>query len=185
VRRWPTALALALALALPACGSDDEDDFDPIPSRQAEALVTQLAQVEERIDAESCGGARFQITGGGQLRDKVERLPRGVDPELRDALEEGLDRLLELVEEDCDRISEERRRDREQTDTETTETDTTPTEPIETDTTPTEPPPTETEPPPTEPPPTEPEETEPPLTTPGGNVPPGQDGGTPAPKEDR
>lgn len=175
-----TAASSAVLAALAGCGGDDEE-FEPIPSRDAEALVAQLEQVAELTPAR-CGSATFQIS---QLEDKSARLPEGIDPDVRTAIDDGLGRLRELVEDEC--------AEREEEDTTTTEEDE---EPAETDTEPeTETIPTETEvqpepdpepePEPEEPEPVEPDPLEPPGGgddgTPGGGQGGGQDGGAPAP----
>ena len=165
MRRVLVSILGIAALFAAGCG-DSGDNGEPIPARQADALLTQLDQVERLADDGKCNSARFQVTGDGQLEDKVGRLPDDTDPDVRSALSDGLDRLLELIDDECGG-------NREQTDT--TETETQPAPPPETETQETETQPTETTPPPTEttPPPTE--TTPPPTeTTP---LPPGQGGG--------
>ncbi|HWH44906.1 MAG TPA: hypothetical protein VNT32_09255, partial [Thermoleophilaceae bacterium] len=115
-----------LCLALGACGSSD-DEFDPIPASNAEAILTQLDQVEERCDAGQTNSALFQVR---ELQNKADALPDGIDPALREAIRDGIDRLSRLVEADC---SEE-----EPVETDTQPDETTPTEPEPTETTPTE-----------------------------------------------
>lgn len=163
-RRHQGVLLCAAALApfaLAACG-DDEEDFDPIPARNAAALETQLDQVADRVDRGICGSARSQVD---ELRDKVAALPDGIDPDLREALDDGVDRLADLVESDENCRPEE---DEDETDTQTTETEPPEEEPEEEEEVPEEeqpPPETQTQPPP------EPE-------------PEPEPGGTPAPEED-
>jgi TolA-binding protein len=185
VTRRATALALAAVLALgagatlAACGGEEEGE--PIPARQARSLQRQLANIERQSNNAACAGAEDKVEA---LERSIDRLPDDVDADVREALADGVARLRGLVEEECERRREERRREREeQQETETTPetsepetetSDTTDTEP--TDTTDTGPPDT------TDTEPTEP--TDPGFTTPGGNVPPGQDGGTPAPEDE-
>ena len=163
------------ALFAVGCGSDDEEG-EPIPAADAQALVTQLDQTEQLVEDGTCRGARFQVTGDGQLEDKVAALPEDVDADVRQALEDGLDRLADLIDDECGQDEE--------TETDTTETEPeVPTETQETEEddgeeTETEPPPTETEPPPTE---TEPPPTE---TIPETPVPPGEGGGASPPGGD-
>jgi hypothetical protein len=177
VRFAATTLVLGALFAV-GCGSDDEEG-EPIPAADAQALVTQLDQTEQLVEDGTCRGARFQVTGDGQLEDKVAALPEDVDADVRQALEDGLDRLAGLIDDECG--------EDEDTETDTTETEPeVPTETQETDEedddeeTETEPPPTETEPPPTEtePPPTEtiPEAPPVPPSEGGGVPPPGDDG---------
>ncbi|MEX2195122.1 MAG: hypothetical protein WD844_07530 [Thermoleophilaceae bacterium] len=168
-----TFAALALALAT-GCGGDEEGE--PIPAGDARELITVLDLIEGNVESGACGGAESKVRR--DLQPKVDALPDTVDADLRSALEDSADRLLELIEDQCGE-------DEEPTDTETTPTDTAPpeTQPTEeeppppTDTTPTETQPTETEPPPTETTPP-PDEGEPPLPTPD------EDGGAPAPGAD-
>ena len=162
-----TALVLALAAG---CGGDEEGE--PIPRGEAQDLITVLDLIENNVDSGACGGARAKIRN--DLPPIVDRLPADVDAEVRSALEESIDRLGQLVEDECGR-------DEEPTDTQETETQPTETEtqPTETETTPTETTPTEEEPPPTETQPTEttppPDQGDPPLPAPD------EDGGAPAP----
>lgn len=167
-----TLAALALAGAAAGCGGDDEGE--PIPAQQAEPMLDQLDNIERQVAAGNCGSAEFQVTGDGELQDKVAALPDDVDADVRSALEDGVDRLLDLVEEQCGE-DEEERTDTEETDTQETETQETETETQPTETEETETQPTETE--------TQPTETQPPPETPE-LPPPGEDGGTgPTPEE--
>jgi hypothetical protein len=174
--RTTTALLLALAAGLAAgCGSDDEQQGEPIPRDAATALERQLASIEDRLAVG--GGACADITGGADpnttaVESVLGSLPSDVDPDLRDALEQSFTRLFELAEQQCD---EDKGQD---TETEPapppeTETDTTETEPTVTETAPEQTetlPETETE--------TEPDEDE--GLPPGqGGEPPGQGGGNP------
>ena len=146
MRRAATTLVL-FALVAAGCGSDDEEG-EPIPAGQAQALLDQLELVEDRSDRGICGGANTQVD---ELEAKVEALPEDVDADVRSALEEGLDHLRDLVNDECDENREE------------PETDTTETEPEETQ--------PETEPEETEPEEAEPEETQPEETTPEETTP--------------
>lgn len=163
------------ALLAAGCGADEEEG-EPIPAGDAQALLTQLDQTQQLVDDGTCRGARFQVTGDGQLEDKVAALPEDVNPDVRQALEDGLDRLGDLIDQECG--------EDEEPETDTTETE--PEVPTETqepeedddEETETEPPPTETEPPPTEtqPPPTETVPEVPPVPpSEGGGVPPDGD----------
>ena len=172
--RFIACISAALVLAL-AAGCGGEEEGEPIPAQDAQLLLSQLDGIETQIENGRCGSATFQIRGDGELQDKIAALPDAVDADVRSALEDSADRLLELVEDECGEDEE---------PTDTVETETTPTEtetqPTETETTPTETTPTEEEPPPTEEaPPTEttppPDEGPPPLPAPD------EDGGAPAP----
>lgn len=166
--RGYATLACTLGLGLVSgCGGGSDEEFDPIPARSVEAILTQLDQVEERCDAGQTGSAQFQVR---EIEDKVDALPEGIDPDVREALRDGVERLGQLVEADCAEDEPE------ETDTQPTDTQTE-TEP-ETDTQPTE---TETQPEPEpEPEPTTPPPTTPPPTTP---TPPSPGGGAPSPEE--
>jgi hypothetical protein len=156
-----TLLALAAALAA-GCGSDDEQGKG-IPPAAAQRLQAQLDSIESRF--QTAGGACGDITGGADpntraVEQVIASLPKDVDPDVRDALEQSFDRLFELTDEQCDTQKGQKTETEEepQPDTETqTET--------EVETTPAEPEPTETE---EQPPPED--------TTTEEDVPP-QDGG--------
>ena len=174
MKRSAGTVLAAFALLGAGCGSDDEEG-EPIPRAQAQALLDQLALVEDRSDRGICGSANTQVD---ELEQKVEQLPENVDPDVRSALEDGLDRLRDLVSDECEENQEEPDTDTTETEpevpteTQTEETDTEEDEEepeTETQPTETEPPPTETEPPPEEPAP---------LPGEGGGVtPPGQQRG--------
>ena len=157
------------ALFAAGCGGDDEEG-EPIPAADADALLTQLELVRDRSDRGICGGANTQVD---QLEQKAAALPEDVDPDVRSALDEGLEHLRDLVNDECEENREE------------PETDTTETEPPPVDTEPEETEPEETEPEETVPPPEEtepaPDETAPevppiPPDESGGAVPPGDSG---------
>lgn len=174
MRRAATTLVLG-ALLVAGCGSDEEEG-EPIPAGDAQALLTQLDQTEQLVEDGTCRGARFQVTGNRQLEDKVAALPDDVNADVRQALADGLDRLADLIDDECGQ-EEEPETDTTETETQPEETEPEETEPEETETEPeeteTEPPPTETEPPPTETIP------EPPVVPPdegGGVTPPGDSG---------
>ena len=158
-------LALGACLAAAGCGSDDEGG-KPIPAAQAAQLQNQLDIVERRLDNGTEGACKDILNAQDANDDAVTNilntLPNGVDPDVRDALEESFDNLWNLVESKCE--------------------DLTPEEPAQTETTPPEPTPTETETQPTE---TTPPATETTPTTPDEVTPPpdghgnGNDGAIP------
>ncbi len=144
IERTALIVLLGVCLAAAGCGSDEEGA--PIPAESAAVLQNQLNSVESRINGSL--GACEDVTEPGDpnttpVQDAIDGLPGDVDQDVRDALQQGFDRLFELVEQRCAERQEE-------TDTETTpepapETDTeTETETDTTDTTDTFP--TETEP---------------------------------------
>lgn len=158
--RGTAALILVLAAGVAAgCGSDDEPEGAPIPPQAAADIESRLAEVERRMAAGAGACADIQNDTQPAVDSIVASLPSDVDPDVRDALQDSVDRLFELTEQECD---EEKGQD----------TQTQPELPPETETqteeAPTEPAPTETE---EEPPPEEDEEEVPPE-----ELPPGQDG---------
>ena len=171
LKRISLLLALAACLAAAGCGSDDEGG-KPIPAAQADQLRNQLDIVQARLDNGSEGACKDILDAEDANDDAVTQilnsLPSGVDPDVRDALEESFDNLWSLVESECNDLKP----------NEPTETQTTPPEATTTEET-TPPETTETTPPP-------PETTTPPDTAPlpndgngnsGGAVPPEGTGG--------
>jgi hypothetical protein len=152
-----SALALvSLALALPGCGGGD--DGKTIPRRDARQLLALLNEAERRTQPPLvCGDLLVKDENGTptltDLENHVRALPDGVDPDVRDALEESIVRLRQLVDQACA-----------EKETQTTPTETTPTETQPTQTQPTETQPTETQ----------PTETTPTTTGPGGQTAPGE-----------
>jgi hypothetical protein len=104
--RATTTLILALAAGLAAgCGGGDDEGGDPIPAEQAGALERQLESIQNRF--EFGGSACTDITDGTDpntvpVRSAIESLPQGVDPEVRQELERGFERLFELVQAQCE-----------------------------------------------------------------------------------
>jgi hypothetical protein len=171
-KRTSLLMLLGACLAAAGCGSDDEGD--PIPAESASALQAQLDNVEARLANGSVGACDDILSGPrdpntDQVEQLIAQLPDGVDADVRSALQDGFDRLFQLVEDRCSELREE---------AESQETDTTEEPPVvtETETVPPEtetvaPPETETVAPPeteTLPPPTE--ESAPPEEDGGGGV---------------
>ena len=152
-----------MAIALVGCGGD-EDKGEPIPAQPADRMVGLLDLAERRSADGLCRSAKAKVN---EARGVLEGLPEEVNPDVRQELADGYDRLDELIDGECERPERE---------PEETTTVTTP-EPTETTPTPTEttPTPTETTPTPTETTPT-PTETTPTPENPGtGGTPPGQE----------
>jgi cell division septation protein DedD len=178
--RQPKQIALLVAigtcLAAAGCGSDDEGAS--IPAAQAAELELRLDEVQRRFEFGDGACDDIQNDSRPGIEEVLGTLPEDVDEDVRQALEDGFDRLFDLSSEQCDEDKGQ------ETESEPVpvvpEPEPTPTEtetvPTETETTPTE---TETE---TEPEP-EPEEEE---GAEGGSLPPldGQslDGGAVAPE---
>jgi hypothetical protein len=138
---------LAGCLVAAGCGSDEEGA--PIPANSAAALQSRLQSIQNRIDNGSVGACE-DVTGTRDpdttpVQQTIDGLPDDVDQDVRDALQQGFDRLFELVDERCAELQDETDTDTNTTpveppatDTET-ETTTTETVPTNTDTVPTEP----------------------------------------------
>jgi hypothetical protein len=99
--RTTTTLLLAVAAGLAAgCGSDDEQS-SPIPAATAAELDKRLSSVQGRF--EFGGGACADIAEDQALADQtIDQLPDDVDPDVRQALQDGFDRLFTLTDEQCD-----------------------------------------------------------------------------------
>jgi hypothetical protein len=183
--RQLTAVAAAvLALLAAGCGGSDEPEGAKLPQSVADTLRQQLDSISGRV-ANGSSGACDDIYLSGPEGGNVEpidaalrSIPSDVDPEIRSALDESVQRLQQLVDEECDGIRAAERREQETVPDETTETETIPTE-TETVPTETETVPTDTETAPVAPPDTG--EREPNGNGPDGNGPPGQEGGAEAP----
>jgi outer membrane biosynthesis protein TonB len=135
-------LALAAGLVIVGCGSDDEGK--PIPQASVADIETQLDNIQGQIEEGSLGACEDIKKRGNTfaaLESAVDRVPDSVDADVRDALAESVDRLGELVDEECSS----REPDQTETTPEPTETITVEEPPPETETTP--PPETETVPP--------------------------------------
>jgi hypothetical protein len=141
-----TLLALLAASLLGAgCGSDDEGE--PIPQESAAVLQDQLDNIQARLDNGSVGACDDILSGPrgpnvDAVNQAVAGLPDSVSEDVRAGLQDGFDRLFQLVEERCTELRDEAE-SRQQTETEATpepappETDTetqTETAPPETDT---------------------------------------------------
>jgi hypothetical protein len=179
------ALAATAALAVAGCGGDDEPEGKKLPASVTQDLQKQLESVGDRVAA-GVSGACDDIysedpdTGNiGPIDEALASIPSDVDPQIRSALEQSIERLNQLVGQECDQIREQEQglteTETTPTETVTTETETVPAETIETTPTAPEPQPTEPTPP----------DTEPNGVGPDGEGPPGQErGGAEAPDGD-
>ena len=142
------------------CGSDDEHG-SPIPATAAAELEKRLDSVQGRFDfgGPACADIAKDQPLAGQT---IAELPEDVDPDVRQALQDGFDRLFALTDEQCDETKGQETETEPQpepdpvpeTETEPeTDTETIPTETIPTETVPTLPeePPIEPVPPEDEP----------------------------------
>lgn len=172
LKRISLLLALGACVAAAGCGSDDEGGKG-IPAAQANQLRNQLDIVQARLDNGSEGACKDILSAQDANDDAVTEilnsLPNGVDPDVRNALEESFDNLWSLVESKCNELKPDEPTETQTTPPEETTTEeTTPPETTETTT----PPPTET----TTPPETEPLPDEGNGNN-GGAVPPDGNGG--------
>jgi hypothetical protein len=172
----PLAALIAL-LALAGCGNSNEPEGERLPPETVQALLQQLDSVSDRVAANvsgACNDIYDSADNGGNFEpidDALASLPDDVDSEIRAALEESIDRLKQLVDDECTAIS----------DAELDETTPEETAPVETTTEETTPEQTDTETVPEETAPEEqqdepPADSQPPGRGPDGNGPPGQDG---------
>jgi outer membrane biosynthesis protein TonB len=97
---WGRILLLALASAaiLVGCGSDES-----IPEDSARPLLDRLDEVERAVSEGACEGA---LDSANLLREQVgdgeqSVLPDDVDPEVREQLEAGATRLVDLINQEC------------------------------------------------------------------------------------
>jgi hypothetical protein len=123
IKRTTTLVLIGAALAAAGCGSEDEGE--PIPSVQAEALLAQLEVVQNRLDQGSAGACQDVFTHAespnqSTVDELLAQIPEDVDPEVRSALEQSFARLWELVGQECDeRAAEEEQQQPEPEPTET------------------------------------------------------------------
>jgi hypothetical protein len=157
-------------LALAGCGSSGSSG-SPIPATQAERMIALLQKADSQASAGTCEGAQAKVR---ETQGILATLPKSVDADLRRELANGMDRLLTLIADQCQRPQPST------TTTTPTETTTTPTTTTPTDTTPTDTTPTDTTPTDTTPTDTTPTDTTPSTTTTTPTTTTGT-GGTPPP----
>lgn len=84
-------LGTASAVALASCGGGE--DADLLPGTTADQIESNLEEVERLADEEDCVGAEGAVA---EVAASVEEL-QGVDRRLKAALQEGSERLSEVV----------------------------------------------------------------------------------------
>lgn len=166
IKRITTLLAMAACLVAVGCGSDDEGK--PIPASIADQLQTRLNEIERRFEFGNGACGDIENDSRPAVNQLIASIPDNVDADVRQALQDGFDRLFVLSEDECGQGEQA------ETDTDTDATPTPEPEPQPEPTTTVTVPPdtTETTPPPqtqTQPAPPETEE----------QVPPGQGGAAP------
>ena len=179
-------LAAVAALAVAGCGDDDEPQGEKLPPEITQTLLQQLESVGDRVAAGvagACDDIYSEDVGNiGPMDAALASIPSGVDPEIRSALEQSVERLTQLVDQECEEI---RSAEQDQQDTVTDETTPAETVTTETETVPTETTDTTTTPPETTPTTPIAPETPPNGNGPDGDGPPGQDrGGAEAPGDE-
>ncbi len=103
-RPAPAVAATLVGAALAGAGCGQEAEGRPIPTRTARDIVARLDEVQRRVDASACNDVRDDSLPA--LQQEIDGLPRSVDEDVRTTLEDGLGRLEELVQAECDEPSE-------------------------------------------------------------------------------
>lgn len=182
-------LAAVGALVLAGCGDDEEPRGEKLPPQVTQTLQQQLESVGDRVAAGVAGACDDIYSGDPEVGNiepidaALRSIPADVDPELRAALEQSIERLTQLVDRECSAIrsSEQEEQDpttEEEPPPETVETETVPTDTTETTTTPPETTPTDPDTPSTPPDGRGPDGTGPPgLERGGAEAPDEGDGG--------
>jgi hypothetical protein len=158
---------------LPGCGGGDSKG-KPIPATQANRMIALTRLADQNSADGKCSGAAAKVREAQSVLDQV---PSSVDKSVREGLAQSYDRLLSLIQSECQRPQQS------QTQTTPSETTTTPTTTTPTTTTPTTTTKTTTTPTTTTPTTTTPSTTTPTTTTPttttgnGGTGPPGAGAG--------
>jgi hypothetical protein len=147
----PSLLAAIAALAVAGCGDDEQPRGEKLPPQVTQTLQQQLESVGDRVAAGVAGACDDIYSSDPEVGNiepidaALSSIPSDVNPEIRTALEQSIERLTQLVDRECAAIrsAEQEEQDpitEEQPAPETveTETETTPTETTETTTTPTE-----------------------------------------------
>jgi hypothetical protein len=156
---------------LPGCGGSGSKG-KPIPADQASRMIALTRLADQQSAGGKCGGAAAKVR---EAQSVLQQVPSSVHKSVRDGLAQSYDRLLSLIQSECQRPQ--------QTQTQTTQTDTntapttTPTTTTPTTTTPTTTTPTTTTPTTTTPTTTTPTTTTPTTTTGNGGTGPPSGGG--------
>lgn len=149
-RQLPCFLATVAALAVAGCGDDEEPRGQKLPPRVTETLTQQLESVGDRVAAGVAGACDDiyssdpEVGNIGSIDAALGSIPSDVDPEIRSALEQSVERLTQLVDRECSEIRSNEQEQEEPADEEPppetveTETETVPAETTETTTTPPE-----------------------------------------------
>jgi hypothetical protein len=91
------ATLIAALLVVSGCGSDSKPR--PLPQKDAAFLLTQLDEVDRRVEARACGDVkRGTLT---RIENRVDNLPDDVDQDVQSALSDSVQNLRGLVEDQC------------------------------------------------------------------------------------
>jgi TolA-binding protein len=101
VLRLCAMLVLAPALLVAGCGQDDPG---LIPEDRAQALVATVDQVESACADQDVIAAQQQID---EARAQINELPRQVDAQLKENMQEWLEQIERRVDRDCEAEPEE------------------------------------------------------------------------------
>ena len=94
---------IACVAALAACGEEDEPE-PSIPPDAGTAIVEALDRVRERVESGDCDGAEATAQS---VRDAIAALPAAVPDDLRQALVQGSDNLIQRIPDQCEPAEEE------------------------------------------------------------------------------
>ena len=110
VSQLPCVLAMAAALAAAGCGDDEEPRGKRLPPRVTQTLLQQLESIGDRVSAGVAGACDDiyssdpEVGNVGPIDTALSSIPSDVDPEIRSALEQSIERLTQLVDQECAEI---------------------------------------------------------------------------------
>lgn len=182
--------AAVAALVVAGCGDDEQPRGEKLPPQVTQTLLAQLESVGDRVAAGVAGACDDIYSSDPEVGNiesidaALRSIPSGVDPEIRAALEQSIERLTQLVDQECSAIRSSEQEEQDPTteeepppETVETETETVPTDTTETTTTPPETTPIDPDTPSTPPDGRGPEGTGPPGLERGGVEAPGDEEG--------
>lgn len=100
------ALAVLAAIGTAGCGSSDKPQGKGLPTQAANAIQQRLSEIQRRYDAatqnDNAGACRdIQTDSLPAIDQTITGLPKDVDPDVRQALDESVSRLQSLTEDGC------------------------------------------------------------------------------------
>ncbi len=111
------ALGLLTSLAIVSCGSSSNDNL--LPGDTAKQIIANLESVQQIADSGNCSDA---VTAAEEVKQQIDDLPSTVDPKLRNNLDEGAQRLINVLNQPGACIDATGSTDTSTTDTSTTDT---------------------------------------------------------------